>query len=171
MAQTESINNHTHPEKAGAFEGVVGLSIKYGIASGVLAIAYFLIMHSLNLIYITELRFVNYFFLAICIFLALRNETKIEHHRLEYFPGVEIGGIITLITAFMFSIFMLIFSIQDSDFIGKISHNVPFSEYLNPGLIAFDTAAEVIIFGVILTFIFMQLFKKNRGHAGEEKYE
>lgn len=152
---------------------IPSIGFKYGLLSFAACVAYFLIMRALNLIQIPEFRYLNYAILMGGIALAL-NEVRhsIHKHRVNYLPGLGIGLWVSLVCALFFGVFLAIYSSIDKDFVARIKPNLPFQDYVNPGMLAFVSAGEMIVSGVIITFVVMQFFKRNTiGQDSEEMEE
>jgi hypothetical protein len=151
-----------------------GTGIKYGLITAAICIVYFLIMRFAGLIHITALRFLNYAILAIGIYLALNEvKHKINKHRVNYLPGLALGFMIIFISAVLFSIFIFIYArFIDPNFIAIIKPELP-SYYgeLNGYIIGVFIFSETIMFGVILNFLVMQFYKRNRSPELEAKEE
>ncbi|MGZ5244733.1 MAG: DUF4199 domain-containing protein [Bacteroidia bacterium] len=151
---------------------IKSLGFKYGIIATVVFIIVFLIARATHFNDFS-FHFINYIFLAVCIALALNEARKTIHkHRINYLPGLGIGFWTSVTTAMLFSLFLLLYSnVFNKGFIEEIRPFMPFSEYLSAGMISFVAFGETIAFGVIFSFIFMQLFKRNRGIEAEAQEE
>ncbi|MDQ3072701.1 MAG: DUF4199 domain-containing protein [Bacteroidota bacterium] len=148
----------THPVSVRA----VGL--KYGLIGLALLVIYFFIMQAMNMTDRPFFRIFNHVAMALAIFLAYRDVThKLHTHRISYLPGLGVGIWITIFTGITFGIFVLIYAgIINPAFVSKVAPELPFADYLNPGSIAFVAAAELMVVGLISSFVFMQFFKRNR---------
>lgn len=149
---------------------IPAIGFKYGLISFAACVVYFLIMRAVNLIQVPEFRYLNYAILLGGISLAL-NEVRhtIHRHRVNYLPGMGIGFWVSLVCAAAFAVFLAIYSSIDKDFVARIKPNLPFQDYVNPLMLAFVAAGEMIVSGVIITFVVMQFFKRNTiGQDSEE---
>jgi hypothetical protein len=148
--------------------------IKYGLITAAICIVYFLIMRAAGFVHITALRLFNYAFLAVGIFLAL-NEVKnrIHQHRVNYLPGLGLGFVIVGVTAVIFSIFVLVYSMFiDQAFVSAVKPDLPyFNGELNPYILGVFIFSESLIFGAVLNFLVMQFFKRNRAPEAEAEEE
>jgi drug/metabolite transporter (DMT)-like permease len=141
---------------------IPAIGFKYGLISFAACAVYFLIMRAVNLIQVPEFRYLNYAILLGGIALAL-NEVRhtIHRHRINYLPGMGIGLWVSLVCALFFAVFLAIYSSIDKDFVARIKPNLPFQDYVNPLMLAFVAAGEMLVSGVIITFVVMQFFKRN----------
>jgi hypothetical protein len=150
-----------------------GIGFKYGILSAIAFIAYFLIMRAINLAQQTELRHLNYVFLAGGIFLALNEiRHKIHTHRINYLPGIGVGLWASVVSSVIFGIFMVVYTgAIEPGFLERIKPSIPASIHLNAGMVGFVAFGETMVWGVIISFVLMQLFKRNRTSRDESKEE
>lgn len=141
------------------------IGIKYGIITAIAMMVYFLIMRALNLIQITEFRYINYIILAIGIYMAFLDEKRKLHEKeIDYLPGLGLGALTGAICALCFSLFVFIYSKIDQGFVTSISDKIPIwnPDLVNSYVIAMLTFSEIFALGIIIAFVFMQLFKRNR---------
>jgi hypothetical protein len=139
--------------------------IKYGLITAGICIVYFLVMRSAGLIHVTALRLLNYAILAVGIYLALNEiKRKIQKHRVNYLPGLALGFAIIFLSAVVFSVFIFIYArFLDPNFIQIIKPDLPnYYGDLNAYAIGVFIFSESIMFGVVLNFLVMQFFKRNR---------
>jgi hypothetical protein len=151
-----------------------GTGLKYGLITAAICIVYFLVMRVAGYVHITALRFLNYAFLAVGIYLALTEvKNKIHKHRVNYLPGMALGFVIIFISAVVFSLFIFIYAkFLDQNFINIIKPDFPaYNGELNSYILGVYIFSESIIFGVILNFLVMQFFKRNRAPELEEVEE
>lgn len=145
------------------------LGFKYGIIATVVFIIVFLIARAIH--YNDPiLRFANYIFLAVFIAMAMNEARRIIHkHRINYLPGLGIGFWTTVTTALLYAIFMLLYSTAlNPGFIEEIRPHLPFQDYISPGMLSFVAFGETFALGIIMSFVMMQFFKRNRGPESEE---
>jgi hypothetical protein len=151
---------------------IKSIGFKYGIIATVVFILVFLIARALNL-NDPAFRFVTYILLAASIAMAFNEVRRLSHkHRINYLPGLGLGAFITIVTAVLYAIFMLIYcNVINKDFIAIIRPHLPFQDYMSAGMLAFAAFGETFVFGIIASFVMMQLFKRNRGSGTEEMEE
>jgi len=148
--------------------------IKYGLITAAICIVYFLVMDMAGLIHITALRFFNYAFVLLGLFLAMNEVIHKQHtHRINYLPGIALGFIIVFINAIIFSIFIFIYArFVDLNFVSLITPDLPpYNGTLNSYIIGVFTFSESIMFGAVLSFIIMQYFKRNNSDSRLEASE
>jgi hypothetical protein len=142
---------------------IEAVGLKYGAIGSVAMIAYFLIMRMFGLVQHPELRFINYLILACILYLALREERRLEgQKRLEYLPGIGTGLLTSTLSAMGFSIFVFIYTKIDPSFLSSVASANAFPTYINAYTVGLLIFAETLILGGIASFILMQLFKRNK---------
>ncbi len=137
------------------------LSLRAGLVVFASLVGYFFIMKALGLYHVLILRAFNSVFLGVGIWIALSRYRKMLHKKLEYFMGIRIGVLVTLIAGIPFAIFMGVYLALDTDFMNYISQNHEFVTDLSPVAAAIAVAMEGLSSGFMLTFVFMPFFKKQ----------
>ncbi len=140
------------------------VALKYGFYTFAGLVGYFLIMYMVGLAHIIELRNLNLFIMIPGLWFALNYFKENSNSHLNYFEGISVGTLTAVIAAIPFSIFMFFFMIYNVDFMMRIKETVPFSQYVNPYIIAFIITFEGFISGVMMSFVLMQYLKKK--HEG-----
>lgn len=141
------------------------IGTKYGIITAIAMMVYFFIMRALNLIQITEFRYINYVILVIGIYLAFVKEKKKLHEKeIDYLPGLGLGAWVGTAAAVFFALFVFIYCKIDQGFVQSISDKIPIwnPELVNSYVVAMLVFSEIFALGIIISFVFMQLFKRNR---------
>jgi len=130
------------------------IGIKYGIFTSAAMIGYFLLMAMFNLVAVVELRMLNYVFIGLGIWLALWEvEKKEPGHLVRYLPGMGVGFWVSGIAAIIFAIFIMLYGTINKSFVPEIRQSMPYSPYLPPSLVAFETLSETIIVSIIINLI------------------
>jgi len=137
------------------------LSIRAGLVVSASLVAYFFIMKAAGLYHYMILRAFNSVFLGGGILIALGRYSKMLNRKLDYFIGMRIGVLITLIAVIPFSIFCGIYLALDTDFMNYIILNHEFGSYLSPIAAAIGVGAEGLASGFIITYIAMPFFKRQ----------
>src|SRR5262245_5025858 len=97
-------------------------------------VAFFLLMKFFNLITIVELRFVNFFILAIGVRQMLAAKKRENAGNLEYLPGMLVGFMTALMASIFFAAFVFLYlSFIDHALMEFIRNTQPFGAYLSPG--------------------------------------
>ncbi|MBK6266933.1 hypothetical protein JKA74_17955 [Marivirga sp. S37H4] len=138
------------------YNGLVGGAI---ILVGL--IAYFLIMQAFGLAHNVELRVFNIVFIIAGVFYAIKFLKK-RNKNFDYLKGLGAGFLAAASSSLAFATFIIIYlSIIQQDFLNKVEVNEAFGEYLSPFMVGVVTLTEGIFWGIIVTFAFMQWFKKQ----------
>jgi hypothetical protein len=137
------------------------ISIRTGLVVLASLIGYFFIMKMLGLYQNMMLRAFNVVFLASGIWIALNRYRKMIGRKIDYFMGMRIGVLITLIATIPFAVFVGIYLALDTSFMTYIILNHEFGPYLSPLVSAIGVAAEGLSSGFILTYVIMPHFKKQ----------
>ena len=135
------------------------VAIKYGLIVFVGLTAYFLLMKTVGLFEIHELRALNFFILFAGVWKGLTSQRKTGH--LSYFEGIALGSLIALIAVIPFALFIFFYLQIDTQFMDKIIATEAFGEFLNPYILSFLIAFEGGISGVLVSFGMMQYLKKS----------
>jgi hypothetical protein len=147
-----------------------GTGARYALITVTLFIAFFLAMRAAGYANVTTLRFVNYAFLGLGIWLAFHHVQHLMHkHRISYLPGMILGFVMVFFTSLIYTIFIFIYSkFIDISFIPLISSDLPYySAGLNAYIIGICIFFESMVVGVFFSFIAMQYFKRNRASEFE----
>ena len=123
--------------------------------------AYFLIMRSIGLHEVFNLRYVNAIFLIIGIALAMHSYKTHTKEIVPYKKGLQMGMLITLIAVIPFALFIYLYLNIDDDFLNLVEKNIEFKGYISPGTVACFIGLEGICSGLITTFIVMQFVKRR----------
>jgi hypothetical protein len=137
------------------------LCIRTGLTVCLFLIIYFFLMQVIGFQRVLILRGLNILFLGSGIVFALNRYSKIIRRKLDYFTGIRIGALVSLIASLPFALFIGIYLNLDTSFMNYLIENMPLGEYLNVPAAAVSVAAEGITSGFIITFIVMPYFKRQ----------
>lgn len=145
-------------------------SFKFGILILAGLVAYFLLMKVAGLEGNVYLRIFNFVIMAAGIGLAQYTFFKKETNKFNYFTGIGIGFISSVIAVLGFVIFMSIYIyLIDPQFIEILRSSEIWTQDVTPTTAAFAVAIEGIVSGAVISFIGMQYFKtlkfKETDHA------
>jgi len=134
--------------------------VKYGLATAIALVAYFLILHSVGLSEKIELRMFNFLILLTGIILAIKAAKKKEVD-FEYLRGFGVGFYVTVVATVPFAIFIFGFLELNEPIMTHIINNAPFGHFLSPWACGAVVLFEGLSSGVIITYTAMQYFKKS----------
>jgi hypothetical protein len=137
------------------------LCLKTGLLVCLSMILYFFMMKALGLQHILILRALNMVFLGTGIIWALNRYSKLIRRKLEYFTGIRIGALISLVASVPFALFIGIYLRADVDFMNFLTEHMSLGEYLTPPAAAVAVLAEGIASGFLITFVVMPYFKRQ----------
>ncbi len=138
------------------------LSATAGILLCLGYIAYFMLMKLLNLVYITELRVLNFFIQMLGIFLTLRYFKSSRYDRFQYLEGFGLGFITSTISVVLFSLFIYFYFISHPSLLLDLQIDAPIlGNNITPFLAAFSVMIEGEIASLILSFAIMQYYKDD----------
>jgi len=137
-------------------------------------ILYFLLMKSLGLADVAELRFLNFVIAGAGAAAAIRYYNKRTQSHIRYLEGLNLSFTAILSSAVFFAIFVYFyFAAIDPELLAVIKKDAPvMGTYLTPFSASVSVIAEGVVSGLILSFALMQYFKdddlhhpyKQRGH-------
>ena len=134
----------------------------YGGMAALMMIIYFIIMQQLNLIQYTGLRYVNYLFIGIGIWLAYKSTlNKIHRLHLPYLQGLLMGMWTYGFAALVFGVFVGIYASTNPGFLPMVVSRIAFDGTLTPFMAGFLVFAESFVIGIIWTLILMQYYKRE----------
>jgi hypothetical protein len=139
--------------------------IKIGLLVAAFLIGYFLIMKVVGLIYILELRLLNFLFLAAGVIIALKTYRDHYGGRINYGEGFALGSLVSVTGVITFCIFLAIYLNIDTEFMRYVQKNALMGGYLTPVTAAAGVSLEGIASGVIFSFASMQYFKRYQPEA------
>jgi hypothetical protein len=137
------------------------ISIRTGLVVLASVIGYFFVMKLLGFYEIMLLRSFNAVFLGVGIWIALSRYRKMIGRNIDYFMGMRMGVLITLIVSVPFAIFVGIYLSLDTGFMNYIVENHDFGAYLSPLVSAIGVGVEGLVSGFIITYVVMPYFKKQ----------
>ncbi len=138
------------------------LGLIAGLVISTLFIGWFLLMNSLGLAHVSELRYVNFVFLLGGLVYVFHH-FKQPGHDIEYLPGIGLGFITTAASIVPFAAFLYIyFSYVDTALLEQIkSSSALMGTYLTPFAIAGAIVMEGLAYGLIVSFVIMQYYKSG----------
>lgn len=142
----------------------INTNTKAGIFTALGMIFYFVIMRLLNLHHILELHYFN----IVILFFGLRYAIKrniLLKGEIRYFEGLKSGIVVTLITVFIFNIFMLIYeTVIDPAFLNHLKENIYLGDQFTTQTV-FNVMGILTIEGLssgfIMTYMLMQYYKAD----------
>lgn len=137
------------------------VAVKYGVLAAAGLILYFVLMNLLGLLYIIELRFLNFIFLATMIIAGIAHLQKKGLQGVPYFDGLSLGMGISLVATVIFTLFVYLFLSINPEFMSVLIENAPFGDYLNKYMCSMVVIFEGLASGVIVTYTAMQYFKRE----------
>ena len=138
------------------------LGVKSGLLTTLALITFFMLMKTLHLHRILELHFLNGFFLFAGILLSMNYLKSLTHGNIDYFQGLLLGILISVISAVSFAVFFYFYLYKiDPGFMQYIKENGWMGSFLNPSLVASTIIIEGISSGAIISYVLMPYFKRN----------
>lgn len=141
------------------------IGLKYGVLTAAGLILYFFLMKLLDLIHITELRFLNGVIMAIGVVLAIRAYKAVAAGGFSYFRGLGTGVITAITGTVLFAAFMVAYAgVAGDEMIEMLTAERYFGERVEaaPGIVIFTVLMlEGLISGFMISFIAMQFFKRD----------
>jgi hypothetical protein len=130
----------------------------YGAIAAVCYIIFFLIMRSVNLLHVTELRFVNYAIFGFVGYFALKELRK--HLNLNYFQDFGAAFLTGIVSFFFLAIFLYVYLHIDAGFSEYLTTHVINGMNSTPSEIAIILFFEGSAMSAIVTLCVMQYFKR-----------
>lgn len=133
----------------------------YGIGIAVILIAYFLILKLVGLHQYPVLSIFNGLIFAGGIYMALQKYRK-QVPEIKYEKGFEVGISTGAIASILFTIFMAVYMYQiDNEFTNKIMSGWDVESDTGTFMLLVSILIMGLVTSLILTFSFMQLFKRS----------
>jgi hypothetical protein len=139
--------------------------IKIGLILSAFLIGYFLLMKAVGLIYILELRLLNFAFLAFWVVYAIKSYKDHYAGRINYGEGFALGSLVSSVGVITFCIFLVLYLNIDHEFLRYVQKNALMGGYLTPLTAAAGVSLEGIASGVIFSLASMQYFKRYQPEA------
>jgi hypothetical protein len=147
------------------------LGFKYGAITAAALIVLSLIL-GINEYKVPGLYYLHFLLLLGGITMAYLEVRRRTHmHRINYLPGLGTGIWVSFVAAIIFGIYKIIYANVDDNYIPGVIDYVPFKDSMNGPMLALWDAWWVLAVGVVLSFLMMQLFKRNRGPEAEAQEE
>jgi hypothetical protein len=141
----------------------INTNVKSGIFTALGLIVYFVIMRFLNLHHYLVLHYFNVVVLFIGLRYAIKHIISIKGE-IKYFEGLKSGIVVTLISIFIFNIFMIVYeTIIDPSFLDFLKANIYLGNQSSTQQTVINVMGILTIEGLssgfIMTFMLMQYYK------------
>lgn len=139
------------------------VSVKYGLITVILLIAYFLILKVIGLHNNPWFRMFNGLFVAFGIYASIKNFKLISGTTFTYINGFKTGLLTGFLATFIFALFMGIYMFHlDVEFKNNLLKDW-FQDYNHGGgILIFIILIEGMASTTVLTLTFMQIFKNSK---------
>ena len=136
------------------------IAFKWALVTFTLLSLYFLIMKSIGLIHVIELRMLNAGIMFFGVYKAVK-EAKMNLGEFNYFKGIGTGILTAGITSLVFAVFGMIYmNVIDTNFINEVRNNELFGFYINEFGATFQIFIEGTASGSLMSYAAMQYLKK-----------
>lgn len=126
-------------------------------------IVFFFIMRIFDLLYIVELRAMNFFIMTAGILMAIKTLRRIYPDRYTYFQGMGTGILTGIIGSVLFALFVFFYvSFLDTGLMQSIIENEPMGRFMNPYIVAVIIAVEGIASALLISFIIMNYLDPHK---------
>lgn len=153
------VRNITHSSKP--FSKPVQVLLTQSFITGLFLILCFLSLKNYKgvgeLSEMTAILFLFYFAAIFIGIMRLKNETN---QKVDYFKGFKFGMLITLLSTFLFTMFILFYLKADHTALLHLKEQLAFGRTVTPVTVSAGMFFEGIACGVIVTFGVMQYFKE-----------
>ncbi len=137
--------------------------VLYGVKTSLGLIAFFFVMKVLGLIHITELRALNAFIMFAGAFLAIKRFKDGDfQYKFNYLAGIGTGMAVGMITAILFSLFVVAYLFLDPAFTVTILAKFPDNAYMNQLTLAMVIFIEAMGSSFLFSFASMQWLKDDK---------
>ncbi|MEQ8906586.1 DUF4199 domain-containing protein [Ekhidna sp.] len=137
--------------------------VLYGVKTSLGLIAFFFVMKLLGLIHITELRALNAFIMFTGAFLAIKRFRDGDfQYKFNYLAGIGTGMAVGMITAILFSFFVVVYLFLDPVFTTNILADFPDNTFMNQLTLAMVIFIEAMGSSFIFSFVSMQWLKDDK---------
>jgi len=119
---------------------------------------YFLIMRAVGLHYVIELRYLNILIMFAAVIYNISYHKRVEG-RVKYLDGLKLGFLTSFASSAFFTIFLVIYLINDPGFVHYLTQHALLGDDLGPLAIAGLSFAEGLTSGTIFGFVAMQYFR------------
>ena len=141
----------------------ISLPIRFGIVTGVVLIAYFLILALFNKHINPAFSFFNAVITAFGIFEAVRLNKLKERDNFSYGEGFKTGIITGFIATIIFTFFFLFYATEiNHSFLTNLLDKISGDFNIDIGMITFVVAVMGLATTVVCVLSVMQLFKNSR---------
>lgn len=139
------------------------VSVKYGLITVILLIAYFLILKVIGLHNNPWFRMFNGLFVAFGIYASIKNYKLISGITFTYINGFKTGLLTGFLSTFIFALFLGIYMFHlDVEFMNNLLKDW-FQDYNHGGgILIFIIIIEGMASTTVLTLTFMQIFKNSK---------
>jgi hypothetical protein len=143
------------------FGAETSLLFKVSVVTASAMVLVFATMKLLGLVYIVELRAINFLIMFMGVrYILLRNRFE-NGHTLEYLSGMLTGFFTAVLTSVLFAGFLATYLKIDSGFMNFLHATQPMGQFLTPSSTALIIVFEGSSSGAILSFALMHLFNRD----------
>ncbi|WP_142784259.1 DUF4199 family protein [Changchengzhania lutea] len=147
----------------------LSLPIRFGLVTGIVLIAYFLVLALFDKHINPVFSFFNAVITAFGIYEAIRLNKLQNPETFGYAEGFRDGVITGTIATFVFTIFFLFYATEiNAGFLPQLLQNMHGTFNTDIGMITFIVAIMGLATTVVATLTVMQLFKKSRNMPQNE---
>lgn len=136
------------------------ISLTYGIITGIVLIAYFLILGIIGWNSNPFFSFINAGICALAIFLAIKNRSRIGGKTFKYQNGFATGLLTGFYATVIFTIFFGFYYTNNHGFAESLLNNIGMTPH--EGVLIFSVAIMGFASTLVVTLAIMQLFKTSR---------
>jgi cytochrome c oxidase assembly factor CtaG len=137
--------------------------VQYGVMTSLGLIVFFFVMELLGLTHITELRALNAFIMFAGAFLAIRKfRDKKFNYSFNYLMGIGTGFAVGMITAVLFSVFVIAYLFLNPEFTEAIMAGQSNNTYLNELTLGMVIFIEAMGSSFIFSLVSMQWLKQDK---------
>lgn len=141
----------------------LSLPIRFGLVTGVVLIAYFLILALFNKHINPVFSFFNAVITALGIYEAVRLKKLEDAESFSYGEGFKTGVITGFIATIVFTIFFLFYATEiNNQYLPNLLENIKGNFNIDIGMITFVVAVMGLATSVVSVLTVMQLFKNSR---------
>ena len=147
---------------------IENISLRWGLVVFLLLSAYFIIMKSLGLIHVLELRAFNALIMFYgCFMTCLMTKNSLKDF--SYLKGLGAGVLTAFISSSIFAAFgFLYLTVLNPGFMAELKANELFGRYLNEYMASLQIFIEGSASGILFTYASMQYLKVNRLQPARE---
>ena len=138
------------------------LPIRFGAVTGIVLIAYFLVLAMFNKHTNPVFSFLNAFITAFGIFETVKFYKLGQGDDFRYSEGIIAGLIAGVVATIIFTAFFLFYITEfNDDFLPELLNTINYDNDISVGLITFVVGTMGVVTALISSFTVMQYFKKS----------